>query len=171
MGTPSSLELTGGEYKTRERIHPGLADPGLLVIPASRGRLQTSIRTEDGFWDSLHLAVLHPFVPTIVLCVRPKVSEGHADLASSPPSSLVRGQSRLEHLTDNGGCVRYPTEGNSSNHELTTTMHHLCYTLEGSLPFGWDAVAFLILVRFFACRRIKPHNPLLVRVPVYSFEF
>ena len=33
--TPGSLELTGGEYKTRERIHPGLADPGLLVIPAS----------------------------------------------------------------------------------------------------------------------------------------
>ena len=37
------------EYKTRERIHPGLADPGLLVIPASRGRLQTSIRTGAGF--------------------------------------------------------------------------------------------------------------------------
>ena len=34
-GTPSSLDLTGGEYKTRERIHPGLADPGLLAIPAS----------------------------------------------------------------------------------------------------------------------------------------
>ena len=37
------------EYKTRERIHPGLADPGLLAIPASRGRLQTSIRTGVGF--------------------------------------------------------------------------------------------------------------------------
>lgn len=23
-GTPDSLELTGGEYKTRERIHPGV---------------------------------------------------------------------------------------------------------------------------------------------------
>ena len=34
-GTTGSLELTGGEYKTRERIHPGLADPGLLAIPAS----------------------------------------------------------------------------------------------------------------------------------------
>ena len=28
-----------------------------------------------------------------------------------------------------------------------------------------------ILVRFFALRRIKPHNPLLVRAPVNSFEF
>ncbi len=37
------------EYKTRERIHPSLADLGLLVIPASRGRLQTSIRTGGGF--------------------------------------------------------------------------------------------------------------------------
>ena len=95
MGTTSSLELTGGEYKTRERIHPGMADPGLLVIPASRGQLQTSIRTEDGFRDLLHLAVLLPFVPTIVLCVQPKISKGHADLASSPPSSPVREQSRL----------------------------------------------------------------------------
>ncbi len=30
---------------------------------------------------------------------------------------------------------------------------------------------FQALVRFFACRRIKPHAPPLVRVPVYSFEF
>src|SRR5665648_1230301 len=28
-----------------------------------------------------------------------------------------------------------------------------------------------VLVRFFALLRIKPHAPLLVRVPVYSFEF
>ena len=27
------------------------------------------------------------------------------------------------------------------------------------------------LVRFFALRRIEPHAPLLVRVPVNSFEF
>ena len=30
---------------------------------------------------------------------------------------------------------------------------------------------FLIWVRFFVYLRIKPHNPPLVRVPVYSFEF
>ena len=28
-----------------------------------------------------------------------------------------------------------------------------------------------VLVRFFALLRIKPHAPLLVRVPVNSFEF
>ncbi len=124
-GASNFLELTGGEYKTRERIHRGIADPRLLAIPASRGQLQTSIRTGVGFWDLLHLTVLRPSVPTIVSRVQPRASEGHADLASSPPSSPVRGQSRLTYLTDNGGCVRYPTEGNSSSHELTTAMHHL----------------------------------------------
>jgi hypothetical protein len=34
-GTPSSDHLTGGVYKTRERIHPVVADTGLLTIPAS----------------------------------------------------------------------------------------------------------------------------------------
>ncbi len=38
-GTPGSLELTGGEYKTWERIHRGMADPRLLAIPASWGRV------------------------------------------------------------------------------------------------------------------------------------
>jgi len=38
-GIPDSLDLTGGEYKTRERIHPGVADPGLLAIPSSWGRV------------------------------------------------------------------------------------------------------------------------------------
>ena len=32
---PSSLGLTGGEYKTQERIHRHVADWRLLVIPAS----------------------------------------------------------------------------------------------------------------------------------------
>ncbi len=36
---PSSLELTGGEYKGQEHIHRGVADPRLLAIPASRGRV------------------------------------------------------------------------------------------------------------------------------------
>ena len=34
-GTISSDHLTGGVYKTRERIHPVVADTGLLTIPAS----------------------------------------------------------------------------------------------------------------------------------------
>ena len=38
-GTSGSLDLTGGEYKTWERIHRGIADPRLLAIPASWGRV------------------------------------------------------------------------------------------------------------------------------------
>jgi hypothetical protein len=73
-GASNFLELTGGEYKTRERIHRSIADLRLLAIPASRGRFQTSIRTGVGFWDLLHLAVLRPSVPTIVSRVQPRAS-------------------------------------------------------------------------------------------------
>ena len=83
--------------------------------------------------DLLSLTASRPVVLPIVARVQPKASEGHADLASSSPSSPVRGQSRLTLVTGNEGCVRYPTEGNNSNHELTTTMHHLPNTLEGIL--------------------------------------
>jgi len=34
-GTTGSLDLTGGEYKTRERIHRAMADARLLAIPTS----------------------------------------------------------------------------------------------------------------------------------------
>src|SRR3989338_4112663 len=75
--------------------------------------------------DYLRVTPSRPVVYAIVSCVQPRISEGHADLASSSPSSPVRGQSRLTFKTGNEGCVRYPTEGNNSSHELTTTMHHL----------------------------------------------
>jgi len=39
------------------------------------------------------------------------------------------GQSLVTLVTQDKGCVRYPTEGNSSNHELTTAMHHLSTSL------------------------------------------
>ena len=38
-GIADSAHLTGGVYKTRERIHRGIADPRLLAIPASCGRV------------------------------------------------------------------------------------------------------------------------------------
>ena len=39
LGIPGSLGLTGGEYKTRERIHRSIADLRLLAIPTSWGRV------------------------------------------------------------------------------------------------------------------------------------
>ena len=38
-GETNSHGVTGGEYKTRERIHRGIADPRLLAIPASCSRV------------------------------------------------------------------------------------------------------------------------------------
>src|SRR5688572_10605025 len=38
-GAHSSHGVTGGVYKARERIHRGVADPRLLAIPASWGRV------------------------------------------------------------------------------------------------------------------------------------
>ena len=35
LGITDSLGLTGGVYKTRERIHRAMADTRLLAIPAS----------------------------------------------------------------------------------------------------------------------------------------
>ena len=42
---------------------------------------------------------------------------------------------------------------------------------EGHLMLSASLVGCQALVRFFALLRIKPHNPLLVRAPVNSFEF
>ena len=36
---PGFLAMTGSEYRTRERIHRGVADPRLLAIPASWGQV------------------------------------------------------------------------------------------------------------------------------------
>ena len=49
-GTPGSLDLTGGEYKTWERIHRGLADPRLLAIPTSWSRVSDSNPNWGHFW-------------------------------------------------------------------------------------------------------------------------
>ena len=48
-GTPSFRGLTGGVYKAQEHIHRGMADPRLLAIPTSRGRISAL----DPNWDRL----------------------------------------------------------------------------------------------------------------------
>ena len=41
-GVANFRGLTGGVYKARERIHPGVADPGLLATPTSWSRVADS---------------------------------------------------------------------------------------------------------------------------------
>ena len=48
-GTTHFGDLTGGVYKTRERIHPIVADMGLLTIPASCRR----VAAYNPNWDRL----------------------------------------------------------------------------------------------------------------------
>jgi hypothetical protein len=50
-------------------------------------------------------------------------------------------------------------------------MQHLYSTLEGFSRFWEFAATVQAQVRFFVDHRIKPGAPLLVRVPVNSFEF
>jgi len=47
-GAINSHGVTGGVYKTRERIHRGNADPRLLAIPTSRSRVADSDPDYDG---------------------------------------------------------------------------------------------------------------------------
>ena len=66
-GEPHSHGVTGGVYKTRERIHRDIADPRLLAISdfmQSSCRLQSGLRRT--FWDWLPLAGWQPSVCAIV---------------------------------------------------------------------------------------------------------
>ena len=65
--TPGSLDVTGGEYKVRERIQRGVADPRLLAIPSSWGRVADPNLNWGAVWcDWLHLAVSRHIVGAIV---------------------------------------------------------------------------------------------------------
>ena len=65
-GEPHSHGVTGGVYKTRERIHRGM----LIRDTSDSDFMQSSCRLQSGlrsvFWDWLHLAASLPSVPTIV---------------------------------------------------------------------------------------------------------
>ncbi len=89
--SPGSPDVTGGEYKARERIHRGMADPRLLAIPASWGR----VADPNPNWDQLlgissALRLGNPLYWPLYHECRPG-HKGHADLASSPPSFPIIG--------------------------------------------------------------------------------
>ena len=88
-GIPGSLAVTGGEYKAQERIHRGVADPRLLAIPSSRGR----VADLDPNWGwllgiSSALRLGNPLYQPLQHVCSPG-HKGHADLASSSPSSRL----------------------------------------------------------------------------------
>ena len=86
-GATSFLDLTGGEYKTRERIHRSIADLRLLVIPTSWSR----VADFNPNWGRLYRLAPPRGIATYcnghcITCVAQGI-KGHADLASSSPSS------------------------------------------------------------------------------------
>ena len=172
------------EYKTRERIHPSLADLGLLVIPASRGRLQTSIRTGGGFirigstlrycnllYHPLYYACSPRYQRDMLIWRHPHLPPREMGSKSKYDSSTFHGAVSADTCNSQRGLRSLPhlreqfkprtDDGHAS------PVHLSC---EGS-SFLELSSRFLTLVRFFVYHRIKPHNPLLVQVPVYSFEF
>ena len=85
--------VTGGEYKTRERIHRSIADLRLLAIPTSCSRVADynpnweifyKICSTSPYCRSLYIPLWHVCSPG---------RKGHDDLTSSSPSSYLRRQS------------------------------------------------------------------------------
>ena len=73
-GPPSFHGVTGGVYKARERIHRGVADPRLLAIPASCGRVADHNPNLDRLMAGTErrtLASWRRSVPAIVARVSP----------------------------------------------------------------------------------------------------
>ena len=102
----TSHALTGGEYKTQERIHRDIADSRLLAIPTSWSRVADSNLDWDRLYeiglpsrvcDSLYRPLYHVCSPR---------HKGHADLTSSTPSSWLTQAVSLDIITNDMGCAR-----------------------------------------------------------------
>ncbi len=103
--------------------------------------------------------------------------KGHDDLTSSPPSSELSPAVPIECPALPDGNYR---QGLRSLRDLTPHLttraddNHAppVYTAPKGRPaLPGRSVRCQALVRFFALLRLKPHNQLLVRAPVNSFEF
>ena len=101
-----SHALTGGEYKTQEHIHRDISDSRLLAIPTSRSRVADSYPDWDWLFeisslsqvrDSLYQPLYHACSPR---------HKGHADLASSTPSSWLTQAVSLDIVTNDMGYAR-----------------------------------------------------------------
>src|SRR6266576_2925508 len=168
--------VTGGVYKARERIHPGVADPRLLATPPSWRRVSASNPNRDRLFGIRSPSqVCSPLYRPMSHVCSPR-HKGHEDLTSSPPSSDLSPAVSYESPSLHAGNIG---QGLRSLRDLT---QHLTTRADDShappvhrprraAVFLRHSCACQALVRFFASRRIKQHAPLLVRAPVNSFEF
>ena len=96
----------------------------------------------------------------------------HNVLADAPPKRYGNGHPSIvpyQSFQTADGWI-YLAIGNDAQYQRLCLCAD-CIALWDDERFCSSSVRFQTLVRFFVYRRIKPHNPLLVQVPVYSFEF
>ena len=99
-GRTRSHGVTGGVYKTRERIHRDMADSRLLAIPTSRSRVADCDPDYDRFSGiSSPSRVGSPLYRPLYDVCSP-THKGHDDLTSSPPSSGLSPAVPLEFPTE-----------------------------------------------------------------------
>src|SRR3989338_6660400 len=98
VGAPTSvLDRMATRVQDLRTYSPRFADPRLLAIPTSCGRVaDLNLNWADFYNDWLRITPSRRVVVGIVLRVLPRVSEGHADLASSSPSSPHSARKRRE---------------------------------------------------------------------------
>ena len=175
----NSHGVTGGVYKAWERIHAVVADTALLAIPPSCRRVAAYNLNWAWFWGfapprglASHYirhcstcaalavrAILtwrHPHLPpgwNQAVC--PECSGFSSGWQQDTGVALVAGLNPTSHDTSwRQPCSTCVSSGRTENFNLLKS-RRTCQ----------------VLVRFCAYLRIKPHAPLLVRVPVNSFEF
>src|SRR3989344_6921 len=173
-GTTNFVDLTGGVYKKRERIHRSIADLRLLPTPLHVGEFQPTIRTEVGFIRiSSRLLFRDPLSRPLRHVCGPGCKR-HADLTSSPPSSPLKKQGSpvwIFNIQQGLRSLRY------LNRRLTTRTDDshaaaVAPSLRIFLRFRKNKTAlFQTQVRSIVLFRIKPHGTLVVHFPVNSFEF
>ena len=149
---------------------PCRSDARLLAIPASWSRVADfnpnwgkffRICSTSRFGAPLYFPLYH------VCCPRRK---SHADLTSSPPSSTLTVAVSGDTYNTRWGLRMLPqlrvhfTAHADGNHAAPVTPEEFSVSKES---YG----GCQSLVRFPVYHRIKPHDPPLVRVPGYSFEF
>ena len=98
--------LTGGVYKTRERIHGSVLTYRYQRFQLQAGGFQPAIRTETGFDGICSVSRLGcPLYRPLQRVCSPR-RKGNTDLTSSPPSSPLPGQSSQRNTTNYKGCAR-----------------------------------------------------------------
>ncbi len=137
--------------------------------------MQPSIPTEKPFDEISSALRLGNSLSAPLYYVCSPSHKGHADLTSSPLPPAKNAESLLRIFNLGQGLRSLP---HRREHLTTRADDSHATPVPMSLQINERNSLFLRTssecqdwVRFFVSFRIKPHNPLVVRLPVNSFEF